>query len=73
MLKTNQAVKNYWFTNNGLPNDKICHVNPTCVHACTDMSSKINPHCFISANIRISKGKFWTYGDLRMWWFNNSL
>ncbi len=31
MLKTNGSVKNYWFTNNGLPVDKICHLNPASV------------------------------------------
>jgi hypothetical protein len=27
MLKTNGPVKNCWSTNNGLPVDKICHLN----------------------------------------------
>jgi hypothetical protein len=27
MFKTIGSVKNCWFTNNGLPIDKICHLN----------------------------------------------
>jgi hypothetical protein len=29
MLKTNRSVKNCCFSNNGLPVDKICHLNLT--------------------------------------------
>jgi len=41
MLKKNESVKNCSFSNNGLPVDKICHLNPAS--ACHPEST-----CFIA-------------------------
>jgi hypothetical protein len=44
MLKTNRSVKNCCFSNNGLPVDKICHLNLTVVcHPEYHLSNKYRP------------------------------
>jgi hypothetical protein len=53
MLKTNGPVKNCWFTDNALPVDKICHLNPAWV--CHPESTCVK---LISVNLGISIRKF---------------